>query len=173
MCSIINPHSFLTMVVSVMDPKLLMKILQVTFTGGPEGRNNRQKWCAYTGIHIQKDAVIRGFLLFHCYYHFVRKWTLKAREVMFRHSKHLGEVKELLWSIVACSVIHIYILTFIYHTYTYIYHLNALKALGFSDRGKDNDELVWLNICDIEATKVWKHVARERAAIVFPSNYSS
>lgn len=27
---------FLTIVVSVMDPKLLMKILQVTFTGGPE-----------------------------------------------------------------------------------------------------------------------------------------
>ena len=25
-----------TMVVSVMEPKLLMKILQVTFTGGPE-----------------------------------------------------------------------------------------------------------------------------------------
>lgn len=28
----------LTIVVSVMDPKLLMKMLQVTFTGGPEGR---------------------------------------------------------------------------------------------------------------------------------------
>lgn len=29
----------LTMVVSVTDPKLLIKILQVTFTGGPAERN--------------------------------------------------------------------------------------------------------------------------------------
>lgn len=32
---------FHTIVVSVMDPKLLMKILQVTFTGGPEGRKRK------------------------------------------------------------------------------------------------------------------------------------
>lgn len=31
----------LTMVVSVMDPKLLMKILHVTFTGGPEDRTKQ------------------------------------------------------------------------------------------------------------------------------------
>lgn len=38
-----NIQDVLTMVVSVMDPKLLMKILQVTFTGGPEDRADRPK----------------------------------------------------------------------------------------------------------------------------------
>lgn len=32
-------RGFLTIVVSVTEPKLLMKILQVTFTGGPADRN--------------------------------------------------------------------------------------------------------------------------------------
>lgn len=32
-------RQFLTIVVSVTEPKLLMKILQVTFTGGPEDKN--------------------------------------------------------------------------------------------------------------------------------------
>ena len=39
--SLLNSYSALTMVVSVIEPKLLMKILQVTFTGGPEKKKNR------------------------------------------------------------------------------------------------------------------------------------
>lgn len=36
-----NLLALLTIVVSVMDPKLLMKMLQVTFTGGPEERKKK------------------------------------------------------------------------------------------------------------------------------------
>lgn len=44
---VMQEDSKLTMVVSVTEPKLLMKMLQVTFTGGPAGRrrdvNAKQK----------------------------------------------------------------------------------------------------------------------------------
>lgn len=33
-----------TMVVSVTEPKLLMKMLQVTFTGGPKGSKAQPHW---------------------------------------------------------------------------------------------------------------------------------
>lgn len=44
----INLDDELTIVVSAMDPKLLMKMLQVTFTGGPAGGDRRRKRCIYT-----------------------------------------------------------------------------------------------------------------------------
>lgn len=40
----------LTMVVSVTEPKLLMKMLQVTFTGGPEDSKAQPYWQDIPGI---------------------------------------------------------------------------------------------------------------------------
>lgn len=45
----------LTIVVSAMDPKLLMKMLQVTFTGGPVEGEKREK-------QAEKTDSIREFL---------------------------------------------------------------------------------------------------------------
>lgn len=39
----------LTMVVSVTEPKLLMKMLQVTFTGGPKGSKAQPCWHSIPG----------------------------------------------------------------------------------------------------------------------------
>lgn len=39
----------LTMVVSVTEPKLLMKMLQVTFTGGPKGSKAQLYWQGIPG----------------------------------------------------------------------------------------------------------------------------
>lgn len=54
-----NAEGLLTIVVSVIEPKLLIKILQVTFTGGPAGRNNKNKntythfpHCSHLSLHL-------------------------------------------------------------------------------------------------------------------------
>lgn len=41
-----------------MDPKLLMKILQVTFTGGPEGTRNRLNFTSFTSDGIYKHTLL-------------------------------------------------------------------------------------------------------------------
>lgn len=40
----------LTIVVSVTEPKLLMKMLQVTFTGGPKGGKTQPYWQGTPGV---------------------------------------------------------------------------------------------------------------------------
>lgn len=40
----------LTIVVSVTEPKLLMKMLQVTFTGGPKGGKTQPYWQGIPGV---------------------------------------------------------------------------------------------------------------------------
>lgn len=54
----ISSRQVLTIVVSVMDPKLLMKILQVTFTGGPEGTRNRLNFTPFTSDGIYKHTLL-------------------------------------------------------------------------------------------------------------------
>lgn len=79
MGNIWNLQGLLTIVVSVMDPKLLMKILQVTFTAGPEGRKNWLNWHIFPlrwdswdqmAVHIKKIPSILdcGFLWFTAVY---------------------------------------------------------------------------------------------------------
>lgn len=67
--TVIGLHMFvsyiniLTIVVSAIDPKLLIKMLHVTFTGGPVEKKKREKQQISQMILIKKQVILQILIL--------------------------------------------------------------------------------------------------------------